>query len=268
MRPARWGSGFLRSGIHPGASPPVCFAAPPLAVFGCAKRSLRSHPRINPSTQPSDVARGSRSKAAAELTLILLSGEKHKRCAFCPIVGGWLASDGGLTADQSPTEYTQSNCGSWLASDGGRPADQSLTECTRSNCGSQPAGDGGLIADQSPSECTRSNCGSELARESGLPNTITFRPATKKPEAFAVRALKIKRSQPSAAPTQSLFRSCGRLQFFYFVMGSLPVITNLSNTFCPSRAACRTSRNVSSSRAFCFAGFRAEIVLMLAGLRD
>ena len=128
VRPARWGSGFLRSGIHPGASPPVCFAAPPLDVFGFAKRSLRSHSRINPSTQPSDVARGSRSKAAAELALILLSGEKHKRCAFCPIVGGWLASDGGLTADQS------------------------TTECTQSNCGSQPAGDGGLTANQSPTE--------------------------------------------------------------------------------------------------------------------
>ena len=56
VRPARWGSGSLRSGLHPGAAPPVCFAAPPLAVFGCAKRSLRSHPRMNPSTQPADVA--------------------------------------------------------------------------------------------------------------------------------------------------------------------------------------------------------------------
>ncbi|SMQ26712.1 hypothetical protein SAMN04488483_3148 [Pseudomonas helmanticensis] len=56
VRPARWGSGFLRCGIDPGAAPTVCCAAPPLAVFGCAKRSLRSHPRINPSTQPSDVA--------------------------------------------------------------------------------------------------------------------------------------------------------------------------------------------------------------------
>ncbi len=81
MRPARWGSGFLRSGIDPGAAPTVCFAAPPLAVFGCAKRSLRSHARINPSTQPSDVARGSRSKAG-ELTLGLLSGEEHGCSAF------------------------------------------------------------------------------------------------------------------------------------------------------------------------------------------
>ena len=90
MRPARWGSGFLRSGIDPGAAPTVCFAAPPLAVFGCAKRSLRSHPRINPSTQPADVAY--RSKAAAELTLILLSGEEHSLVGFgfvvdLPLIG-------------------------------------------------------------------------------------------------------------------------------------------------------------------------------------
>jgi hypothetical protein len=82
VRPARWGSGFLRSGIDPGAAPTVCFAAPPLAVFGCAKRSLRSHARINPGTKPSDVARGSRSRSrsrsrAGELTLGLLSGEER-----------------------------------------------------------------------------------------------------------------------------------------------------------------------------------------------
>ncbi|RVD76614.1 hypothetical protein A9HBioS_3598 [Pseudomonas koreensis] len=98
VRPARWGSGSLRSGIDPGAASTVCCAAPPLAVFGFAKRSLRSHARINPSAQPSDVAGGSR--AAAELTLILLSGERRMRSAvdFC---GSWFASDGGLTADQS-----------------------------------------------------------------------------------------------------------------------------------------------------------------------
>ena len=45
-------------------------------MFGCAKRSLRSHARINPGTKPSDVARGSRSKAG-ELTLGLLSGEER-----------------------------------------------------------------------------------------------------------------------------------------------------------------------------------------------
>jgi hypothetical protein len=76
VRPARWGSGFLRCGIDPGAVSTVCFAAPPLAVFGFAKRSLRSHARINPSIQPSDVARGSRSRAG-ELILGLVSGEER-----------------------------------------------------------------------------------------------------------------------------------------------------------------------------------------------
>ncbi len=84
VRPARWGSGFLRCGIDPGAASPVCFAAPTPAVFGCAKRSLRSHARINPSTQPSDVARGSRSRAG-ELTLGLLSGEERG----CSALGLW-----------------------------------------------------------------------------------------------------------------------------------------------------------------------------------
>ncbi len=69
----RCGSAFLRSGIYPGASPTVCFAAPPLDACGFAARSLRSHPRINPSTQPSDGAGTSR--AVLELTLIVLSGE-------------------------------------------------------------------------------------------------------------------------------------------------------------------------------------------------
>ena len=121
VRPARWGSGFPRSGIHPGASSTVCFAAPPLAVFGCAKRSLRSHPRMNPGTRPSDVARGSRSKAAAELALILLSGEEQKRCAV-DFSGSWPASDGGLRADQSLTDPTHSHCRSEPARDGGRTA--------------------------------------------------------------------------------------------------------------------------------------------------
>jgi len=73
--PRRLGS--LRSGIDPGAAATVCFAAPTSAVSGCARRSLRSHARIDPSTQPSDVAGDARSKAG-ELTLGLLSGEKRR----------------------------------------------------------------------------------------------------------------------------------------------------------------------------------------------
>ncbi|GLH18138.1 hypothetical protein BR1R3_08790 [Pseudomonas atacamensis] len=39
-------------------------------MSGCARRSLRSHARINPSAQPSDVAGESKSKAL-ELALIV-----------------------------------------------------------------------------------------------------------------------------------------------------------------------------------------------------
>ncbi len=53
----RWGSGFLRYGIDPGAAATVCFAAPPSAVYDFVVRSLRSHTRIDPFTQPSEGAK-------------------------------------------------------------------------------------------------------------------------------------------------------------------------------------------------------------------
>jgi len=96
--------GFLRCGIDPSAAPPVCFAAPPLAVSGCARRSQRSHARINPSTQPSEVARGSRSRAVLELALIVeWGGFAAGSCAALLFVGAGLLRaailEGGLTAD-------------------------------------------------------------------------------------------------------------------------------------------------------------------------
>ena len=53
----RWGSGFLRYGIAPGAAATVCFAAPTSAVYDCVVRSLRSHTRIDPFTQPAEGAK-------------------------------------------------------------------------------------------------------------------------------------------------------------------------------------------------------------------
>jgi hypothetical protein len=48
----------------------VCLIKLVLAAFSCARLSQHSHARINPSAQRSDVARGSRSRALLELTLI------------------------------------------------------------------------------------------------------------------------------------------------------------------------------------------------------
>ncbi|WP_218574374.1 hypothetical protein, partial [Pseudomonas sp. PB120] len=47
------------------------------------RTALRATPRMNTSTQPPDGAGGSRSKAAGELTLGLLSGEEQRARATC-----------------------------------------------------------------------------------------------------------------------------------------------------------------------------------------
>jgi hypothetical protein len=74
-------------------------------VFGFAKRSLRSHARINPSTQPSDVARGSRARSrAGELTLGLLSGEERG------VVGFGFVVDFPLTPALSPRRGSRFVC--------------------------------------------------------------------------------------------------------------------------------------------------------------
>jgi hypothetical protein len=101
--------GSFAPGSIRGAAPTVCFAAPPLAVFGCAKRSLRSHPRINPSTQPSDVARGSRSKALSSLrsSCVGAAAGCDPLILLVLFVGVELAREGGLTADPFLSDRTQ-----------------------------------------------------------------------------------------------------------------------------------------------------------------
>ena len=137
------------------------------------RTALRATPRMNTSTQPSEGAGGSRSKAAGELTLGLMSGEERvgvRRLAFL----SWLASEGGLTADPSPAAVLnllwELACQRW------RPDSRPITRrCTRSTvgaglpamatcqpthhlqmyptyCGSWLASDGGLTADQSPAD--------------------------------------------------------------------------------------------------------------------
>ena len=91
--------GFLRCGIDPGAAATVCFAAPPSAVFDFVERSLRSHARINPSTQPSDVAGGSRSKALELALIVEWGGFAAGSCAAFAFCGSEPAREGGLTAD-------------------------------------------------------------------------------------------------------------------------------------------------------------------------
>src|SRR5471030_2440985 len=98
---------------------------PPLDVCGFAARRYAPTPQMNTSTQPPEGAGRARSRAG-ELTLGLMSGKKRvaytqpcrseacprRRPASRPIslrctrsnCGSWLACEGGLTANQSPSD--------------------------------------------------------------------------------------------------------------------------------------------------------------------
>jgi len=52
----RLGSVFPRYGVHPGASPPVCFAAPPLDVCGSAAWRCAPNPRMDTFARPAEGA--------------------------------------------------------------------------------------------------------------------------------------------------------------------------------------------------------------------
>ncbi|PKA72930.1 hypothetical protein ATI02_6036 [Pseudomonas baetica] len=84
-----------------------------------------------------------------------------------PFCGSWLASEGGLTADQFLTGCIRSNGESWLASDDTLTANHSSSNTPGSTCGSQPAGDGVLSAAESLWG-VNPFCGSWLASEGGL----------------------------------------------------------------------------------------------------
>ncbi len=58
-----------------GHRPTVCFATTYMRWVRLRRTALRANPQMNTSTQPPEGAGGSRSKAAGELTLGLLSGE-------------------------------------------------------------------------------------------------------------------------------------------------------------------------------------------------
>ena len=69
-----------------GHCPPVGFASTYMQRVRLRRTALRATPRMNTSTQPSEGAGGSRSKAAGELTLGLMSGEE-RGCGPCFSLG-------------------------------------------------------------------------------------------------------------------------------------------------------------------------------------
>ncbi|WP_218574373.1 hypothetical protein, partial [Pseudomonas sp. PB120] len=68
---------------HPGTLPSGWLRCTYMQRVRLRRTALRATPRMNTSTQPPDGAGRSKSKAAGELTLGLLSGEERCVCATC-----------------------------------------------------------------------------------------------------------------------------------------------------------------------------------------
>jgi hypothetical protein len=75
VRPLAKARGSFVPAFIRGHCPPVCFATTYMQRVRLRRTALRATPRMNTSTQPADGAGGS--KAAGELTLGLLSGERQ-----------------------------------------------------------------------------------------------------------------------------------------------------------------------------------------------
>ena len=101
VRPLAGARGSFAAVSIRGHCPPVCFATTYMQRVRLRRTALRATPRMNTSTQPSEGAGGSRSKAAGELTLGLMSGEERvgvRRLAFL-----WeLASRGAASQRRRP----------------------------------------------------------------------------------------------------------------------------------------------------------------------
>ncbi|WP_229801733.1 hypothetical protein, partial [Pseudomonas mandelii] len=78
VRPLAWARRSFAPVSIRGHCPPVCFATTYMQRVRLRRTALRATPRMNTSTQPPDGAGGSRSRAAGELTLGLMSGENQK----------------------------------------------------------------------------------------------------------------------------------------------------------------------------------------------
>ncbi|VVO32726.1 hypothetical protein PS833_05131 [Pseudomonas fluorescens] len=114
VRPLAKARGSFAPVFIRGHSPQVGFATTYMQRVRLRRTALRATPRMNTSTQPPEGAGGSRSRAAGELTLGLMSGGERRRTTIqCR---SWLASEDGLPADQSLADVPQTPVGA------GKPA--------------------------------------------------------------------------------------------------------------------------------------------------
>ena len=123
VRPLAKARGSFAPAFIRGHCPPVGFASTYMQCVRLRRTALRAHPRINTCAQPSEGAGGSRSRAAGELTLGLMSGEKRgcTPLCLCFSVGASLLA---IAVDQStpmpdvmPPSRASSHTGNMQCSD-------------------------------------------------------------------------------------------------------------------------------------------------------
>ena len=90
VRPLAKARGSFAAVSIRGHCPPVGFASTCMQRVRLRRTALRATPRMNTSTQPPEGAGGSRSRAAGELTLGLMSGEERVGAPPCFSVGASL----------------------------------------------------------------------------------------------------------------------------------------------------------------------------------
>ena len=125
VRPLAWARRSFATVSIRGHCPPVCFATTYMQRVRLRRTALRATPRMHTSTQPPEGAGGSRSKAAGELTLGLMSGEERvgvRRCALCrsePARDDRLGNAGIQEARAIVDDHRRNAARSWLAPTGG-----------------------------------------------------------------------------------------------------------------------------------------------------
>ena len=131
VRPLAKARGSFAPAFIRGHRPPVGFAGTYMRCVRLRRTALRANPRINASTQPAEGAGGSRSKAAGELTLGLMSGEKQR--VYADLL--WERACSRRRPD-SRTEFGGCTSTLWeRACPRRRPASRSISfRCTQPNC--------------------------------------------------------------------------------------------------------------------------------------
>ena len=146
VRPLAGARGSFAAVSIRGHCPPVGFASTYMQRVRLRRTALRATPRMHTSTQPPEGAGGSRSKAAGELTLGLMSGEERGGGPCFSVGAGSSGRRIAAKAADQPINHPQVyplSCGSWLVgaphrSEGGLTADQSPTD-VRHLCTIKPA---------------------------------------------------------------------------------------------------------------------------------